>query len=81
MTACTDGESNPARTCGCQPSVSTEPQAFVSIRSALIFVIAFLCAAVVGVLTFLANGNVPGAVLAGLCAMGGAFLGLHLLIR
>lgn len=58
----------------------TNPPPPIPQRAALLLVAAILCAIVVGGLAFLAFGNVPAAILAGLTALGGsfAFLNLHI---
>jgi hypothetical protein len=71
----------PCPTCGHVPAPEKNDQrAFISQRTTLITVTAFACAGVVGVLTYLMNHNVPGAVLAGFCALGTVIVALHLLL-
>ncbi|ACU38109.1 hypothetical protein KCV87_34520 [Actinosynnema pretiosum subsp. pretiosum] len=53
----------------------------VEVRTAVIVLASFVCAAIVGPLTFLANGNAPTAVLAGVVAIGGSLVALNALIR
>jgi hypothetical protein len=59
----------------------TNPVPPITERAALLLVAAILCALVMGVLAFLAFGNVPMAVIAGLTAFGGVFAFLHAHIR
>ena len=59
----------------------TNPSPPITERAALLLVAAILCALVMGALAFLAFGNVPMAVIAGLTAFGGAFAFLHAHIR
>ena len=50
-------------------------------RAALLLFAALVSALVVGTLTFLAYGNVAGAVLAGIGALGASFTFLHIHVR
>ena len=59
----------------------TNPPPPFTQRVALLLVAAILCALIVGGLTFLALCNVPGAVLAGLTALGGSFAFLNIHVR
>lgn len=72
---------SPCPTCGhTATTTNTEEHTFVSARTALILVMAFVCGVVVGLLTFMANGNVPAAILAGICALGATMISLHMLV-
>lgn len=60
------------------PTVSSvspdpDPQEQISHRIALLLLMSVAAAAVTGLLTWLAYGNVPAAILAGLPAFGGAY--------
>lgn len=72
----------PCPTCGHTPTTAknNEQRAFIGQRTTLITLTAFACAGVVGVLTYLMNHNVPGAVLAGFGALGAVIVALHLLL-
>lgn len=71
----------PCPNCGHVPaSTNNGPRPFVSQRTTLIAVTAFAFAGVVGLLTYLMNHNVPGAMLAGLGALGTVIVALHLLL-
>ncbi len=50
------------------------------LRTAVVMLVGFVCGTAVGILTFLACGNVPAAVLAGLTTTGSAIVVLHRLI-
>jgi cyanate permease len=69
----------PCPNCGHIPA-HNEPRAFTDLRTILITLTAFACAGVVGVLTYLMNHNVPGAVLAGFGTLGAVIVALHLLL-
>ncbi|MDX3658176.1 hypothetical protein PV646_12790 [Streptomyces sp. ID05-26A] len=69
----------PCPTCGHNPT-PTGQRGFVGLRTMLIVIGGVLCAGAVGALTFLMNHNVPGAVLAGLCALGTVIVTLHMLL-
>ncbi len=71
-----------APSCNCQPiAPEPEPDGLITQRSALIAVISLVLGLVVGAVTFIAYGNVGGAVLAGLGALGGTLIAAHTLIR
>lgn len=57
-----------------------EPQALLSLRTAVIFVFAVIIGVAVGVLTYWAYATVPLAVLAGVSVAGGATLPLDKVI-
>lgn len=59
-----------ASTCPQHAAAVPAAPEFLSLRTAVILLIAFVCGIVAGFLTFLANGNVPGAVIAGLGCYG-----------
>jgi hypothetical protein len=62
-----------------QPKEPGQPP-FISMRSALIAMIAVFCGAVIGGLTFLAGGSVPQATIAGLTVFAGVVAGLDKLV-
>ncbi|WP_167406028.1 hypothetical protein [Amycolatopsis thailandensis] len=47
----------------------------------MVLLLAFVCGAIVGFLTYLAARDVPAAILAGLAAAGGAIVFLHRKVR
>jgi hypothetical protein len=56
------------------------PGPLLSLRSAVIFTIAFGVAVAIGVLTCLGGGTIPASVIAGILVFGGCAAGLHKLI-
>lgn len=73
--------SSVASACPQHLATATAAPEFISLRTAVILLIAFVCGVVAGSLTFLAYGNVPAAVLAGLGAVAGALIAAHTLVR
>lgn len=69
----------PCPTCGHAPD-PTGRRGFVGLRTMLIVIGGVLFGGTVGALTFLMNHNVPGAVLAGLFALGTVIVTLHMLL-
>ncbi|MET8848701.1 hypothetical protein [Amycolatopsis sp. NPDC004625] len=53
------------------------PPPVVTVRQAVVLLLALVCGLTVGVLTYLAGGNLPAAILAGLSSFGGAVVFLH----
>ena len=72
----------PCPRCGHVPASANNngQRPFISQRTTLITVTGFAFAGVVGVLTYLMNHNVPGAVLAGFGTLGAVIVALHLLL-
>lgn len=63
------------------PRTSPPPSPFVTMHTALVLLTAFIMGLVVGGLTFLDNGRVADAILAGLFTAGGSVPVLRTLIR
>jgi hypothetical protein len=59
---------------------SPTPPPLLSVRAAVILLLALVCGTAVGTLTFFAGKNVAAAILAGLTATGGAIMFLHKVI-
>jgi hypothetical protein len=53
------------------------PPPLVSIRTAVILLLGFVCGVTIGVLTYFAGGNTAAAILAGLTSTGGAIVFLN----
>ncbi|MEV6823750.1 hypothetical protein [Amycolatopsis sp. NPDC051102] len=53
------------------------PTPLLSVRAAVVLLLGLTCGVAVGVLTYLAGGNTPAAILAGLMSTGGAIVFLH----
>jgi hypothetical protein len=56
------------------------PPPLLSVRAAVVLLLALMCGTTVGTLTFLAGGNIAAAILTGLTATGGAVVFLHKVI-
>ena len=70
-----------APSCQCHSAGPAEPEGLITQRVALIVLIALVLGLVVGAVTFIAYGNVAGAILAGLGVLGLTLGGAHALIR
>lgn len=63
-----------------EPS-SPSPAALLTVRSAVIFLGAFVTGGTIGALTYWANLPAPASIAAGLATFGSAVLGLNAIIR
>ncbi len=61
------------------PSTSTDP--LLTVRAAVVLLLAVIAGVVVGALTYLVQDSVPAALLAGLAALGATLVSAPALIR